>query len=75
MKPQLEYLYTDWYTQVVSRLSTTHGKILELGSGPGFVKSFIPSALTSDIRCLPGLDIDFVLDARNIGDMFPQTLY
>lgn len=74
MKPQLDYLYRDWYSQVKSRLSCSGGKILELGSGPGFIKKYIPDVITSDVRDLPDFDIDLVLDAKNIGTMFAGSL-
>ncbi len=39
-------------------------KILEIGSGAGFIKRFIPNVITSEIIKLK--DIDIQLDAKNI---------
>lgn len=35
------------------------GQIIELGSGGGFIKKFIPHAITSDILKLPKIDMQF----------------
>ena len=56
----LRKIYEEWYTEIVSNLPPIEGKVLELGSGAGFLKTFIPGCLTSEIFHSPGIDI--VLD-------------
>ena len=66
-KPLLKRVYGDWYRQIVAVKETVrslHGEILELGSGGGFLKEFIPEAVTSDV-CLRG-DMDRVENAYQL---------
>lgn len=56
----LRKLYEEWYavfTELVPQLP--HGKMIELGSGGGFLKEIIPSVLCSDILELPSNDLTF----------------
>lgn len=51
-KPLLKRVYSEWYRQIVSVKETVEplsGEILEIGSGGGFLKEFIPEAVTSDV--------------------------
>jgi SAM-dependent methyltransferase len=61
-KPFLRKLYIDWYSQVSSHLPGGDGKVLEVGSGPGFQSEYIPGLLTSEI--LPVPNVQMVLDAQ-----------
>jgi SAM-dependent methyltransferase len=46
----LRTLYEYWYTQVKAALEpVVPGKVIELGSGPGFAKLFLPDIHTSDM--------------------------
>ena len=59
-KPFLKKLYQEWYNVFVdSTKSLPLGKIIELGSGGGFLKELIPSVITSDILTLPNCDMQF----------------
>lgn len=52
-KPLLKQIYSDWYRQIVAVKETVEsldGEILELGSGGGFLKEFIPEVTTSDVH-------------------------
>jgi SAM-dependent methyltransferase len=56
-KPFLKKLYEDWYSEFIKGLSHTgKTKVLEIGSGGGFLKDVMPSVTTSDILALPNVD-------------------
>lgn len=56
----LRKLYEEWYTVFSSSISALPaGKIIELGSGGGFLKEVIPSVLCTDILELPSNDLTF----------------
>ena len=51
-KPFLKKLYGDFYAELqkqASELAALPGRLLELGSGGGFLKSVIPDVITSDV--------------------------
>jgi len=53
-------LYTNWYTQFKELLEDLpDGKIVEIGSGGGFIKDLIPETITSDVIELPNNDMTF----------------
>ncbi len=58
--------YEKYYLLINSLLSphNKYKKIVELGSGGGFIKEIIPGVMTSDIQKLPGIDKTF--SATNI---------
>lgn len=59
-KPFLKSLYQDWYSIFVQELDNLpSGKVVELGSGGGFLKELIPSIISSDILELPSNDLTF----------------
>jgi len=59
-KPFLKRLYTEWYTTIKNNLTNIpSGKLIELGSGGGFLKQIIPEVITSDILPIPGNDMVF----------------
>lgn len=53
-KPLLEKIYERFYLAIKSRL--TPGNVLELGSGIGQIKKFIPNCITSDLSLNLGID-------------------
>ena len=56
-KPLLRSVYSEFYRQIVRRLSTgTHGLQVELGSGMGNIKEFLPACRTTDLFPNPWLD-------------------
>ncbi|QPJ65289.1 MAG: class I SAM-dependent methyltransferase [Candidatus Nitrohelix vancouverensis] len=65
-KPFLKKIYEDYYLEFanVSMQCPGKGIILELGSGSGFLKETIPSALTSEISFTP--TVDLALDATQL---------
>lgn len=56
-KPMLRRIYTEWYAENLSAVPGGRGAILELGSGPGFLKQMAPQAITSEILRMPGVDL------------------
>jgi SAM-dependent methyltransferase len=66
-KKLLRRLYEDYYEsfrQQALYLAAIQGKMLELGSGPGFLREFLPDVITSDI--CPDPAIDRVIDASRM---------
>jgi|YelNatPaOPRAMG01_1025707.scaffolds.fasta_scaffold10824_6 SAM-dependent methyltransferase len=59
-KSFLRHIYIEWYKSIVSDLPKKDGPILELGSGAGFLRDFIPQLITSDILQCP--EVDIILD-------------
>jgi SAM-dependent methyltransferase len=60
----LRRIYEDWYEEIRSAVPWGSGRVLEIGSGPGFLKEVMPDLITSDI--LPLSKVDAVLDACQI---------
>jgi SAM-dependent methyltransferase len=60
----LRKIYEEWYAVIARSLPAGAGRVLELGSGAGFIKDFVPSAITSEIFSCPGIDV--VLDAQRM---------
>lgn len=61
-KAFLNRIYCEWYRQFISYLPVKGKPILEIGAGAGFIKKFIPDAITSDIMSLP--DLSLIADAH-----------
>ncbi len=61
-KPFLCGIYQEWFTAIASTLPKGAGKIVELGSGAGDFRQYVPEAITSEVSFLSGMDA--VLDAR-----------
>jgi SAM-dependent methyltransferase len=59
----LRVLYAAWYGRVASQLpDPTLGPFIEIGSGPGFARSFIPSLQLSDVVWAPWHDHEISAD-------------
>lgn len=59
-KTFLRKLYTKWYTWMVREIEQLpDGLLIELGSGGGFFKDFVPKVICSDILDLPCNDMTF----------------
>jgi SAM-dependent methyltransferase len=62
-------LYRDWYQIFKDELvNLPEGKILEIGSGGGFLKEIIPEIITSDILPLPEMDLQMSADKMPFED-------
>lgn len=60
-KPFLFRIYDEWYRGMADQIPKGEGGILEIGSGGGFLKDYVPNLITSDI--LPCEGVDLVVDA------------
>jgi SAM-dependent methyltransferase len=56
-KPFLKKLYNQWYAFFVNKTKNVpEGIFLELGSGSGYIKEFLPDTITTDVLDLPNID-------------------
>jgi SAM-dependent methyltransferase len=61
----LNHVYQDWYSVFIKQIpQLPEGKMLEIGSGGGFLKKILPNVITSDILQLP--ECDMCLSAENL---------
>lgn len=59
-KKFLKKIYEDWYSLFLNEIPVLpEGKLVELGSGGGFLKELNPDILCSDVIKLPGNDLTF----------------
>jgi SAM-dependent methyltransferase len=62
--PALRTLYADWYARVAAALPPASlGPRLEIGSGPGFARAFIPDLVLSDLVRAPWHDREVSAEA------------
>ncbi|MGH2883764.1 MAG: class I SAM-dependent methyltransferase, partial [Solirubrobacteraceae bacterium] len=54
-KAPLRQIYDEWYLTIASSLPGGDEPVLELGSGAGFMSTYVPNLITTDILELPGL--------------------
>ncbi len=67
--PALRALYADWYGRIAAVLPPAErGPRVELGSGPGFARQFIPDLQLTDIVRAPWHDRELSADALPFGD-------
>lgn len=60
----LTKIYDEWYRLLSERIPSGPGGVLELGSGAGFLRNYIPDVITSEVFTCP--DIQVVLDASKL---------
>jgi SAM-dependent methyltransferase len=63
-KPFLRRIYEEWYTAIVEALPPGDAPVLEIGSGAGFLRDFIPGLITSEVLPSPGVGV--VLDGTRL---------
>jgi len=64
-KSFLRKIYIKWYTELAASIPMNiNGSVLELGSGAGFLKEFVPGLITSEILKIPGVDI--IMDGHSL---------
>ncbi len=63
-KQFLRHLYKEWYQLLVASLPPVEGLVLELGTGAGFLRDYLPGLITSDVLPIP--DMSVVMDAHRI---------
>jgi SAM-dependent methyltransferase len=56
----LRRVYQEWYQWIAGELTGTEGPVLEIGSGGGFLKEYVPGIITSEVFQISGVDV--VLD-------------
>jgi SAM-dependent methyltransferase len=54
-KPFVKRVYDEWYRKIANHLPDVPGKVLEIGSGAGFLSDYIRGLVTSDVLSLPGV--------------------
>jgi SAM-dependent methyltransferase len=59
-KSFLRRVYEEWYRSLINSIPEGNGTVLEIGSGAGFFKNFLPNAITSE--CFYLHDLDCVID-------------
>jgi SAM-dependent methyltransferase len=55
-RPLLRRVYEEWFALLASRLSSVEGATIELGSGIGRLREFVPQLVTSDVEATPWAD-------------------
>lgn len=63
-KPFLKAIYDEWYQMLMSHLPEVDGRVLELGSGAGYLNHFIPSLIATEVFIVPGISL--VADGRHL---------
>jgi len=63
-KPFLRRIYDEWYQTICSAIPAGEGLVLELGSGAGYFREFVPGAIQSDV--FPCSNAHIVADARGL---------
>ena len=63
-KQFLKKIYEEWYSLILQELPPIEGKVLEIGTGAGFLQSFIPDLITSDV--MPLQCNDLAIDAHQL---------
>lgn len=63
-KPLVRRIYDDWYRLIRARVPDGEGAVLELGSGSGYLRKFIPDVIQSEVFVCSNADI--VLDACHL---------
>jgi SAM-dependent methyltransferase len=63
-KPLVRLVYDAWYRLIVARIPTGDGSVLELGSGSGYFRDFVPDLIRSDVFFCTNADL--VVDARHL---------
>lgn len=62
-KPFLKRIYDEWYSEIAAAVPGEAGPVLELGSGPGFLREVIPRDLITTERLFCG-GVDAILDGH-----------
>ena len=63
-KPFLSEIYRDWYSALAAVEPRGDGRVLELGSGAGFLNEYVEGLITSEVFHCPWVSI--ILDGRQL---------
>lgn len=63
-KSFLRRIYEEWYRTILTELPSGAERILEVGTGAGFLSEHLPELITSEIFLIPGLNL--VLDCCSL---------
>ena len=66
-KPLLRKIYEEWYDRISTNFEE-HDCVLELGSGAGFMRDFMPNLITSELFPTPGVASVIDAQAMNLDD-------
>ena len=53
----LRKIYEEWYQSIAASLPSGDGAVLELGSGAGFMREFVPDLITSELFYCPKIRV------------------
>jgi ubiquinone/menaquinone biosynthesis C-methylase UbiE len=67
-KPLLREVYREWYDELAAAIPAGPGRVLELGSGAGFLSDRIPHLITSDVVPISGVHLVASGTALPFGD-------
>lgn len=68
-KPSLQQVYRYFYRKLIQELpGSRKRRLVELGSGAGFLKSLLPTVLTSDVVPVSGVDLCFSAETMPFDD-------
>ena len=68
-KPGLQRVYRFFYRKLIQEIPTLRtGRLVEIGSGAGFLKTLLPAVLTSDVVPVNGLDFCFSAETMPFND-------
>jgi len=75
-KAFLKKIYTEWYQSFLKETKKLpEGKLLEIGSGGGFLKDLEPKVITSDILELPHCDMVFSAEEIPLKDNSVSAIF
>jgi SAM-dependent methyltransferase len=57
-------IYDEWYRMICGCVPEGAGKVVEVGSGAGFLADYMPNLIASEVFVCPGIQL--VLDARHL---------
>lgn len=63
-KPFLERIYFEWYQDIQENIPPDDGLVVELGSGPGFLKEVVPGIIATDVMPIEGVDVVLPTDGQ-----------
>ncbi|NQY66134.1 MAG: class I SAM-dependent methyltransferase [Flavobacteriales bacterium] len=75
-KPFLKKLHEEWYSHYIKRITVEEDtKHLEIGSGGGFLKTIMPSIITSDIMDIEEVDMCFMAEKMPFEDATLDSIF